>query len=824
MSPLEAQKISPKSALSPAELGKLEHAFASDPSSDAFRPLAEAYLSMGRFMEAMVVCKKGVKAHPTRSDARMLLARVYAEQGKDKKALEELVGAQTALTPDKAYLRMMGALQLKSGEAVGAQTLLKALELDPADVETLAVMSQWKVDPPKKAEPPPPPPPPAPAPVAAAPVAPPAPSKPQVSAQRASTTNAPYAAPAPRASTAGTPAPTPAPRASGAAPRASTSGIAMGGSARASAVRPRTSNPIASVAPRASGMRSAAPAPNPFEGDETSEVIAARSEEKTKQVKGFGIFAAVAVLGLLGWFGYGQMHGKNVRELRKRESEALHLLDDDSYDSYQQACKAAEAALEKDASSPSVHGILAYAYAVRFGEHGGGEDARKQAEANLSEAQSSDDARLIAAGALLKAYTGHTQEAMDALDKQVRLLDEQKKSSAILNATLGVLQMNEGDYEHALDNLTRAQELAPANPRIYAELGTLYRRRGEDKLAWRSFKMANQYKPGHPDATLGMALMWVDSDKTSFYPNAAQALKKFLDAQPPPSPRQLAVANMARALLIARVQAATATMPEKDKQDLFTRTGVPSDARSAHEEIVQAEELAMKTLDRENPELHLIKAHRLLAENHADQAVEEMKSALQQDGTRPQLYLELARILLMNPQGAKEAIGVLKTAITKVGESPKLMVMLGEAYRQDGKLDEALAQFSKAVADPKVKNPAARLAMGAIYLEKKDYANAEGVLTKAAQDLIGQSTKVAEANTLLGRAAAERGDRPKAEAFFKKALTSDADYADAYFWYAKFLVQQDATREAGRKAAGKYLTLDPAGRYANDAKQMGPTI
>ena len=41
--------------LSPAELAKLEHSFAADPSSDAYKPLAEASLGMGRFMEAMVV-------------------------------------------------------------------------------------------------------------------------------------------------------------------------------------------------------------------------------------------------------------------------------------------------------------------------------------------------------------------------------------------------------------------------------------------------------------------------------------------------------------------------------------------------------------------------------------------------------------------------------------------------------------------------------------------------------------------------------------------------------------------------------------------------
>ncbi|MHB8876939.1 MAG: tetratricopeptide repeat protein, partial [Myxococcaceae bacterium] len=138
--------------LSPAELAKLEHAFAADPASEAYKPLAEAYLGMGRFMEAMVVCKKGVKAHPTVCDPRVLLARVYAEQGKDKKALEELAGAAQVSPTDKTVLRMTGALQLKTGEAdAGKANLLKAFEADPADAETKAAMEKWKVEAPKPA-------------------------------------------------------------------------------------------------------------------------------------------------------------------------------------------------------------------------------------------------------------------------------------------------------------------------------------------------------------------------------------------------------------------------------------------------------------------------------------------------------------------------------------------------------------------------------------------------------------------------------------------------------------------------------------------------
>ena len=182
----------PTKTLSPAELAKLEHAFATDPASDAYKPLAEAYLGMGRFMEAMVVCKKGVKAHPTAADARILLARVYADQGKDKKALEELVGAVAVAPNDKGVLRMMGALQVKTGEVEpGKANLLKAFEADPNDAETIAALQQAKIEVPKPA------PVPVAVPVAAPPVLEAAPARPATGPQ----------APVARAAVAGAPQP-----------------------------------------------------------------------------------------------------------------------------------------------------------------------------------------------------------------------------------------------------------------------------------------------------------------------------------------------------------------------------------------------------------------------------------------------------------------------------------------------------------------------------------------------------------------------------------------------------------------------------------------
>src|SRR5512141_70242 len=122
--------------LTAAELSALEHAFAADPSSDAYRPLTEAYLAVGRFMEAMVVCKKGVKAHADDPSARVLLARVFADQGKDRKALEELQAVLAAYPTFVAANRMAGVLHLRLGERdAGEAALRRAAEAAPDDPE-----------------------------------------------------------------------------------------------------------------------------------------------------------------------------------------------------------------------------------------------------------------------------------------------------------------------------------------------------------------------------------------------------------------------------------------------------------------------------------------------------------------------------------------------------------------------------------------------------------------------------------------------------------------------------------------------------------------
>ncbi|WP_194858268.1 tetratricopeptide repeat protein [Myxococcus sp. AB056] len=782
--------ISSSKTLSPAELAKLEHAFASDPSSAAYKPLAEAYLSMGRFMEAMVVCKKGVKAHPNAADPRLLLARVYAEQGKDKKALEEALGALQVQPEDKAALRMAGALQLKTGEAEpGKANLLKAYTADPGDPDTVTLLQQHKIEPPRPA---------APAPVAA-PAAPAAPATPGPSATQQSA-----AALSSVAATAGTEAPAAKPAATQAAKPAPT--------ARAEAPAPR-------------------PAPQPrrpqvvveeVDEDEDDEPVSRRppsSGSKGSKMVTLGLLVAIPLFAIgYGW--YSANARTKSRELKKSLDAASELLKRDSFDSYKKAVEAADQALEVDSDSSLAHGYLAYAWAIRWGEHGGGDDARRQAEEHLAVGKKGGDlsSHLIASEALIQTYGGKGKDALGQLEEKVKELDAQGRSSSLLYLTLGLIQMNAGDLERGRDSLDRAQVLSPDDPRTYASLGAVYRRLGQDAAAWRNYDSALRYAKDHPESLLGRSLLMLEQDSPNFE-LAHTMLKKLLESDPPPSPRQLAAAHLARSLLISRVSTAMVDLKPDMQQKLAEATAVPQDKDKARSEMLKSEETGF-SLDKQNPELHLIKGRRLLAEGNYDAAAEEIRKAIRMDASRAQFYVELAKSLMGKQGGEKDAAEALQTALKTMGDSPKLVVMLGNAYRRQGKLDEALAQYQRAVKDPKAKNPEARLAMGAIYRERSKWDLAQEQLEKASQEFLGQSDRAAIALTELGRVYQSKGDTAKADETYQRALNADEAYSPAYYFYATLLSKDSKQGAKAKMLAQEYLKRDPSGEHASAARSL----
>lgn len=821
--------------LSAAELQKLEHDFSNDPLSQAYRPLAEAYLAMGRYMEAMVVCKRGAKSHPSSADPRVLLARVYAEQGRDKKALEELAGALQTAPSDKGALRLLGALQLKAGEeSTGKANLLKAYDVDPKDEETLALMNQYRVAPPV-VQPPPPPPPSVPPPAVAQPAAGgPPPLGPKLvqgsntggfsratrgAAGRASRIHMAAASPAGATSAsvpaAGPPAAPPVPEA-------------------AEAPVPRA--PQAPQAQRRSGVLKAA-APRPYEGSDSqfdlggvsSETSLPRNVTQRSQLQKLIFIGLIFVVPLVAgaYFGIGQWRARVTREVKKALKKAAEEIRSDSFESYKRACVEAEFALDKDSGNALAHSYLAYAYTVRWGEHERDDAMKKQAQEHLDEAKSRDEdlPYLYAAQALFKFYGGKGSEALRDIEARIEKAEAKDRRVALFYLTQGLLAMAQGDLERAREALDKAQSSTPDDPRVYVALGQLSRRRGNDAAALQAFNSALRFTlNSHPEALLGTALLILDQESPGKgYITAAKYLKTMLEPGSGVSPRQLAQAHFAQALLVSRVAADLPRFESKEFQkSLEDGTGVSADAGKARAEISRQEAAGLQ-LDRANPELNLVRAKRLYWEEKYDDAASEVQKAIDQNATMAHYHVDLAKVWMKREGNEPKAEAALRKALSLVPNSPQLLALLGKVQYRQKKVDEARETLERAVADVKTKNPDARYALGRLYLDdKKDADKAVVQLERAAQEYTADPSMAAEAYTAQGDALELKGDREKARSAYEKALNADKEIEGAHCRLATLLSKSaDAKdRERMKQVASEYVKSFPKGVCAGDLQRL----
>ncbi|MBS2029154.1 MAG: tetratricopeptide repeat protein [Deltaproteobacteria bacterium] len=773
--------------LSPAELAQLEHAFATDPNSDAYRPLAEAYLKMGRFMEAMVVCKKGVKAHPDKPDPRVLLASVYAAQNKDRKAIDELEGALQTAPSDPNALRMAAGLLLKAGDNdKGKDYALRAYKANKGDAETKELLEKWKIDVPVEA------PPPAPAPPQAVMTAPDAPVL--MSAVQAN---------------GASPTPTdPMQAVSQQAAQAYSQGkvqvqpqyaqAPQNGTARApQGLPPGFGQPAQPVRRAPSGARPRPAAPQRPQID-LSQFEESEPSIRTKGGSGGVVtlgFAALAVVALVGYYFYSS-HVKKVKaELASALHDAAEELDHDSYASYKKACEDAERALKLDPDSPAAHAYLAYAYSIRWGEHGEGESARSQAQDHLEKGRKlkADSQHLIAAEALYQFFDKNAAKAEGDLEKQVGDLETKNRASALVYQTLGIIEMRNGDLEKAGTHLKKALDLAGGVPRTHAALGDLYRRQGQEILAWTYYDNALRYEKDHADAVLGKSLLVLEAQNPN-YKIAEDLIKRVRDADPPPSPRQLAMGY------------------ELDGMRL-NQTG------NAKEGLVQ-EQKAL-ALDPNNPEIHVLVGRRMLKDGQNQQGLDEIKKAIDLDKNRATFYVELARAQMSMPNGAKDAIASLQKALNTLPGSGKLLSMLGDAYQKAGDTKNAASQYEKAInLDPKAQMPDARLALAELARKDKNFGKAMELYERAATDYGNNTMKVAEVYDDEALLAIDRNDpKDKQLELLKKSNQADPNFANTYIQMARLLAT-DKSQKATVKACGEqYLKLDPKGPYAEEAKR-----
>lgn len=775
--------------LSPAELAKLEHAFATDPGSEAYKPLAEAYLGMGRFMEAMVVCKKGVKAHPSVADPRVLLARVYAEQGKDKKAIEELVGALQVAPADKTALRMMGTLQLKGGDASGKDNLLKAFEADPQDGETLDLMQKNGVPVPKPAAPEPPPPPP--------PQAAPPPVLQPVESHVGAT------------ATSGVQQPVARPSAQPRPPQRQPA--------------PRPSQPVQRAQPQRREYD---------EGDdddvETSDVRPRPQKRSGAARAVFFVLLFAVPLGAAGYLGIGQYRAKLIREANAANRDATAEIKKDTFKGYQDAIAKAEFALGLDANSDTnrnARGLLAYAYTIRWGEHIHDESNRENAEKNIQAGLAAKEASayLHAAEAMFDFYNGKTADGLKAIDARITAAEGERKNVSLYYLTRGILQTNNGDLEAAKDALERAQAIAPDDPRVYVALGNLHRRRGADLQALSAFTNAIKYaRGGHPDGLIGTSNLILDQENPgNGYCAAAKNVKDLAAMSDTASPRQLATNSFVKALLISRVSRDIPLYSDKAFQKtLEDCTTVKPDEAQAKKDIAAAENDGLSQ-DRANPELLLIRGRRLAWEGKLDEAAAEIRKAIEANPQASHFHVELAKVLTKKEGGEPAAEEALKKALTMVPASPKLLSMLGQVQYKQKKFDAARDTLEKAVADTKTKNPEARYLLGKIYRDdKKDLGKAVENLKRASEEYYADPAMASVAYDDLALTYELKGEKDNVNSAYEKALNADKENPAPYCHYARFLAKDPKEKDKAKTIAQAFLKMAPKDPCADEMRGL----
>jgi tetratricopeptide (TPR) repeat protein len=705
--------------LSPAELSALEHAFASDPTSVAYRPLAEAYLALGRFMEAMVVCKKGVKAHPDDPSARLLLARVYADQGKDRKALEEVQGALQKHPNDAVANRMAGGLYLKLGDReAGEAALQRAAQAAPGDPETLEAMKKWGV--------------------AAAPARAPSPAR------------------------AGRPPVPGSPAAARVEPRPAVAARAAPRPAVAARAEPRPAAPERNAAYAQELADRYGTQEFHLSSGKTGEIPLRRGEKKGPGLKATLLLVVALAGGLVGWYAYSTWKKQRAVEIDRLLKQTRELVEKDSYAGYRQAAKLAEDIIKLDNDSIAGHSFLAYVDALRWGEHGEGDAVRDEAKRHLDIARklAQSHSHAIAAGAYLKFYGGDPKGAAEDLEKVLK--GPEGGTSGLLLGALGVVQMKTGDLEGAKDSLTNARKFADRDVRVNQMLAEQYRRRGAGFLtqAKTFYEAAYRLSKEHVPTLLGGAMVYIDEGQ---YDLALRFVQSVLD-QGDASPRQLALAHALKgAVLFAKGKASEGGAEEQQalvldpaNPDINAQVGRrkldSGDVAGAIESFRKATQMDPQRLD-----FHFGLATAMLRkEGGAKQAIEALKSASAQLAGNARIVKLLGDAYRADGDLDRARVEYEK-ALSMEKRFPDARLALARVWRDRKDWAKALDELDKAA---KEYGEGTTGGAGRAYVEMAEVETARGARPEAVDELYKKALRADATNcTALWAVGRQRADR-----------------------------------------------------------------
>lgn len=680
------------------DLARLEYEFATNPNSEAFIPLAQAYLKMGRFVEAMVVCKKGIKAHPELPTGRLIMARIYADQAKHQRAIEEL-NSLLKLSPQNAdAFRLLGKIHLKLGrEDEGIGFLKKTLDAEPEDAEAKAELTKRGI------EYPPPPPPKAPEPE-------------------------PEPEPVAVVSSPAGPARPPRP-----APGAPPSVISE---------RPTQKVPVANMPARATQ-----PPPRPQKriADIFQEIEAKEQKPSRKGFKYTIILAGILLVTLSVYLIYTWQAGLKQAEINKNLEAGRQAFSRDTFAGYKKALEAYRAIYKLDKEQPEALARVPFSIAVLVGEHGDSRDLMKEAERFSREASGLqlNSPPHIVSQAMLALYGGGSQA--DAIKLLERAIKDAPEASA-LHTALGLILLNKGELGQARDRLLEGA--GSADTRALVGLGDWAIRRSMFREASQFFNRVQQTDREHIGSLLKLGLVAVlRADDAAATGMADQIIKRFRnELEPNASERDKALAELLEVVVKVRLTASRAEglkklaeMLKKDQANAlvhfvaareYRRQGKLADAKETigkalridssrpdfvleeasialalkDWETARARALRVQAMDAESGQSALIVGDAYLGEKNFDKAKEYYEKARGFEDTEPISHLRLGRLYLgqtkPDPDLAQAEFELAVGSLSQLGErrgAAEACHELARIYRGKGRAREFVAIVQRAM-------------------------------------------------------------------------------------------------------------------------------
>ncbi len=748
-----------------ADLTELEYEFASNPNSEAFVPLAEAYRCLGRYVEAMVVCKKGIKAHPELPIGRIIMARIYSDQGKHAKAIEELAKSLKEKPDNPEAHSLLGVVYLKLGkQEEGVESLRKSLNIDSNNQlarETLLKMGidhlparSVKATPATKQE---------------HRVGPAASRSSAVSARSTETRDAEVEYTKLESSPETNQAP---------------GGIAS------------RSVPIAEPTYASTGVV-ASPEPKKKRIADIYQAMEAGEEKSRKR----GLKATLYMVGLLTvvlivYVVYTWREGVKQEEINKYLETARPLFSRDTFLGYQKALDNYRAILKLEPKHSEALSRGAFICAVLVGEHRAERSLIDEGTKYVTKAMedTQDNPMLISARSLITLYGGGLEA--DA----IKMLEDALKSnagSAILHTTLGFVLLKKGELDTASEHLLHGAQQNEI--RAFMGLGRYARSRSLYREAQKAYGRALQVNRDHVGAVLEksmLSLVWGES--SMFDKQAAEDLERFEnDLKAGASKIQQAEADLIKLILEMR--------SNKEQKQPITKL------------------VSFADLHNSDPFIQFVIARELRRANRLKKAKDIIQKALRLNSTRPNFVLEEAEIALAmrDWEGARSRALRVQELDSKSGQS---LLIVGQAYYGENNFEKAKKYFKDATEFEDV-SAKARRRLAEVYMTqpKPDEDLAQAQLEPAIKDLLtsGEYRESAESAVMLAKIYAKKNLRSKFIETLKEALKADPTLAEPNCLIAANI---DTNTSDGKNQViefcGKCIKLDHTGKLSQRCKEI----